>query len=270
MGFNQSAAWLKTIQKKLKKPAILFLDFDGTLVPIVREPNRAVLSATTRQLLRSLSQQIPIVIISGRSLNDIKSRIRLSGLTYIGNHGFEIRGRSLKFRIRNAIRWRRWIRRLSRELKTIFSDMPGIQVEDKGYSLSVHYRQAQRGERQRAARMFSRKMRPYEDQKQVRIYHGKAVWEVRPPIEWHKGHAVIWVLKQPVFRGRWPLYMGDDTTDQDAFRAIRNRGLGIMVGPSRKKGAAHYTIESPGKVHGFLRWFLEQVPVPKKRIAKSI
>lgn len=259
MGFPMTAPWLRSIQKKLKKPMALFLDFDGTLVPIVRHPDHASLNRSVRQLLRSLSRRVPVVIVSGRALVDLKSRVGLPGLICVGNHGLEMSGHALKYQMKDAIRWRRFIKKLCRELQEELGDIPGILIEDKGYTLSVHVRQAREAGKQKSERIFMARLRPLVQQGRVRISHGKAVWEVRPPINWHKGRAVRWISKQSGFRGRWPLYIGDDKTDQDAFRAIQNTGLGIMVGPPQKRGAAHYTIENPRKVHELLQWLLDQL-----------
>jgi trehalose-phosphatase len=270
MGFPNTAPWLRSLQKKLKKPMALFLDFDGTLVPIVQHPDHASLDHSVRRLLRFLSRHIPVVIVSGRALGDLKSRVALPGLICVGNHGLEMSGRALKYRMKNAIPWRRFINKLGRELKEELGEIPGVLIENKGYTLSVHYRKARKAGRRRSTRLFMARLGPLVQKGEIRISHGKAVWEVRPPIDWHKGRAVRWILKQSGFKGRWPLYIGDDKTDQDAFRAIQNTGLGMMVGSPKKRGAAHYTIENPRKVQEFLRWLLDQLSTNRPFVSPSI
>ena len=237
----------------------LFLDFDGTLAPIVRHPDQATLNVTDRNVLRSLSRQIPVVIVSGRRLVDVRSRVNIQGLCYAGNHGLEISGKGLHYRIKNAVSWRRWVERMYMDLHKDLGKIPGIQVENKGYTLSIHYRRAREKGRKMAERLFQGRLHPFVEKGQVRISHGKAVWEVRPPVDWDKGRAVKWILSQPSFQGRWPLYFGDDKTDQDAFRAIRSIGMGVWVGPQRNKGSAHFTVTSPRDVHRFLRWLLTRI-----------
>lgn len=233
-----------------------FLDFDGTLAPIAPRPEEAGLTSEMRRLLQRLSRRVPLVIISGRSLSDIRSRVGLPGLFYVGNHGLEIAGCGLRYRMENADPWRRTLKSLGDRLRKRLEGLPGIFIEDKGLTLSVHFRLAGRGIRRIAARRLAEGLRPLQRRRQVRIGRGKAVWEIRPPIDWDKGRAVSWLLRQARFRGRWPLYIGDDETDQDAFRAIRKIGIGIAVGPREKKGSAHHVVRSPREVGLFLNRLL--------------
>lgn len=251
---------IPSIQKKLNRPLALFLDFDGTLVPISPRPEQALLAPATRKLLRSLSRQLPVAIVSGRSLRDIKARVGLNGLTYAGNHGLEIVGRGFRFHLGNGVDWLRLLKKLTQQLQQDFKTLRGILIEDKGITLSVHYRLANKKTRQKAGRLLMRQVKPLKDHGRLRIGLGKAVWEIRPPQNWDKGRAVLWVLKQTQFHKRWPLYIGDDKTDQDAFRSIRNKGLGIAVGPPRLKGVAHYTVEDPREVNLFLERLLAYLP----------
>jgi trehalose-phosphatase len=234
-------------------PPALFLDFDGTLAPIAPRPDQAWLTTEMRRLLSRLSRRLPAAIVSGRSLSDIRFRVGLPGLVYVGNHGLEIEGCGLRYRMENAEDWRRQLRTLGDRLRESLGDLSGIFIEDKGYTLSVHYRLAGRAVRRKAARRFAEQMKPFELRHQVRVSRGMAVWEIRPPIDWDKGRAVAWILGRRRFRGCWPLYIGDDETDQDAFRAIRKIGLGIAVGPPARKGAAHFAVRGPREVGVFLR-----------------
>jgi trehalose 6-phosphate phosphatase len=235
----------------------LFLDFDGTLASIAPRPEQAGLTPDMRRLVRRLSVRVPVAIISGRSLPDIQSRVGLKGIVYAGNHGLEIGGPGLRYRMGNAVGWRRRLRALAARLRENLEVLPGIIVEDKEYTLSVHYRLARGKIRHKAARWMERNLMPIGRAGEIRIGRGKAVWEIRPPIDWDKGRAVAWLLRQARFRGRWPLYIGDDETDQDAFRTIRRIGLGIAVGPPEKKGAAHHAVRSPREVAVFLNRLLE-------------
>jgi trehalose-phosphatase len=146
---------------------------------------------------------------------------------------------------------------VTNQLRAELVTIPGIILENKGYTLSVHYRLANRIWRQKALQLLTQKLKPFKNQGLVLINQGKAVWEIKPAVEWDKGSAVVWVLKQPEFKGRWPLYIGDDKTDQDAFRTIRNCGIGVSVGPVREKGFAHYTIGNPEGVYRFLKKLLD-------------
>ncbi len=252
---KQSVA-LARIQTALKKPMALFLDFDGTLVPVAPKPGDAWLSFSVRDLLRSLSRKIPVVIVSGRRLQDLKGRVGLRQVTYVGNHGLEIVGSGFRYQMKGAAQWRRFLKGLVPQLQNALGELPGILLEDKDYTLSLHYRLARQGIRRKALRWLIRHLKPLEDKGLIKVGLGKAAWEIRPPVRWDKGHAVLWVLRQPAFRRRWPLYIGDDVTDEDAFRAIRGRGIGILVGSASKKGSAHYTLAGPSQVYEFLKWLL--------------
>ena len=258
--------WLNSIEKRLRKPVALFLDFDGTLASIVPRPDDAWLLPSTRDLLKLLSRRVPVAIVSGRSLRDLRSRIGLKGVTYVGNHGLEVAGQNLRFKMKDAAHWRAFLIKIGRQLDEDLGKIPGILLENKGYTLSVHYRLAGGQARQKARRLFAKRLQPYQVRNLVRLRRGKAVWEVRPPVLWDKGTAVRWVLKQPGFRGRWPLFIGDDETDKDVFRAIWNYGIGIFVGASQENGTAHYRLKDPIKVHGFLKWLLRQLMHREVRI----
>jgi len=243
----------------------LFLDFDGTLAPLAPRPDQAWLKSETRRLLTRISRRVPVAVLSGRSLSDIRFRVGIKGIVYAGNHGLEIDGEGLRYRMEGEEDWRRRLRSLGTRLRDGLKGLPGILIEDKGYTLSVHYRLAGGAVRRRAGRLLAGCLRPLRRRGQVRVGRGKAVWEIRPPIDWDKGSAVAWILRQPEFQGRWPLYIGDDETDQDAFRAIRKIGLGIAVGPPGKKGWARYAVRGPRDVGVFLRRLLTLLPVEAPR-----
>ena len=249
MSIQSSLTRIRSLQKKLNGPPALFLDYDGTLVPIARRPQDARLSTVIRGQLRNLARRTSVAIISGRSLSDVRSRVGLTGVAYAGNHGLEIAGRGFRYQIGGLVRWRRFLKRIRSGLKQDLAAIPGILIEDKGCTMSVHYRLVKPGSRRRAERLFINRMAPIRHQGLVRLSFGKAVWEIRPPLKWDKGSAVLWLLKQKSFHKRWPLYIGDDFTDQDAFRIIRGKGIGIAVGSPRDKGAAHETVKNPQEVH---------------------
>jgi trehalose-phosphatase len=258
-------AWFASLQRKLEKPLALFLDFDGTLVPIAPRPEDVRLGAPVRLVIRSLAERVPVVIISGRALGDLRGHVGLHGLTYVGNHGLEIDGPGFRYRMPRAISWRRFLTDLASRLQGDLAGLSGLFVEDKGYTLSVHYRLARKAMRQKAAQALTKRLKILESQGLIRMTGGKAVWEIRPPVEWDKGGAVDWILKQPGFQGRWPLYIGDDETDQDAFRRIRDDGVGIAVGPSHQKSAAHHTVDNPEGVWQLLKWLCDRLASVKPR-----
>lgn len=253
------AVWLAPLHGRLRKPPALFLDFDGTLAPIAPRPDTVRLDAEGRRLIRTLSRLAPVAIISGRAVKDLRARVGLTRLTYVGNHGLEIDGIGFRYRMKGARRWRRRLREILHRIRSRLDVIPGVLIEDKQVTASVHFRLVKGRARRTVARRFVACVKPYVERGRMRLRRGKAVWEIRPPVAWDKGRAVLWILNRPAFRGRWPMYIGDDDTDQDAFRRIRGRGVGISVGPGRARGAARYAIAGPAQVRRLLTWVAAQL-----------
>ena len=266
MSFSPPSSWLSSLKKRLKRPPALFLDFDGTLVPIAQRPGQAQLNPSVRRLVRFLSYRMPVVVISGRGLKDIKKKIGLDQIFYVGNHGLEMEGPSFHYKMKGATSWKKLVTLLAEKLEEELSGIAGIMIEDKEYSISIHYRLTPSQYRRKAARLFKNLIQPYLEAGRVRLTQGKSVWEVRPPIEWNKGTAVLFLLKRRQLKGRWPIYIGDDQTDQDAMRMIKKNGFGIAVGPSHKKGAGHTSLSYPDDVHRFLMWLVREVSTGATRL----
>ena len=233
---------------------ILFLDYDGTLTPIVKKPPLAVLSKARRTILKKIAKttHITIAIISGRMLSDLKRRVGISGIYYAGNHGFEIQGPKIKIVHPKARLAKPILREIKAELKKRLKDIKGIIVEDKILTLSLHYRMARPKNFRRIKKIFSEIVRPYQRTEKIRVTRGKKVLEIRPDIEWNKGRAVLWLLKK-LGKGSkvLPIYIGDDRTDEDAFLALKNLGLTIRVGKSKKTHAQH-CVKNVNEVYMFL------------------
>lgn len=213
-------------------PILLFLDYDGTLTPIVKRPELARPRSSTKKLLERLSKRVNLCIISGRSLSDIKNMVKIPGVIYAGNHGMEIDCYGEIFIHPAARRFRKKLNRIKKVLKNYLGDIPGILIEDKGLTLSVHYRNVERKYMERIKKVFRR---PFG----ARITYGKKVFEVSPPVQWNKGMAarkIIQLSRQKVL----PIYIGDDVTDEDAFEELRNRGITIFVGRPKKSYAEYF------------------------------
>lgn len=238
---------------------LLFFDYDGTLTPIVSRPELAVLSPEVRDLLRGLAQKptLSVGIISGRSLAEIKSMVAVDGIYYAGNHGLEIDGPGLKYVSREAETARALIKDLAGKLAAALGDIAGIIVEDKGLSLSVHYRLVKEGEEKAVADIFKSITGTLRDEGKIRITTGKKVFEVRPPIDWNKGKAVAKIaaeMKNALNLGQaLTVYLGDDNTDEDVFKILRlPEGWSIYVGSENTPSAAAYYLDSPSQVAEFL------------------
>lgn len=246
---RQLAPWLR------QRPRLaLFLDYDGTLTPIVRHPDLAQLSEEARDAVRQAAHapELDVCIVSGRGLDDVRDKVGVPGLTYIGNHGFEIEGPGLSHRPAGLEQYSESVERAAAALALL--DVPGAVVERKGPTVSYHVRGTPEGQRRDAERHAADVIR----RQGLRPTRGKLVVEGRPPITWGKGHAVLHVLTQR-YGSEWPgrvraLYLGDDTTDEDAFRSLRGIGRSIFIGsaPARDHGA-DFGLPNPVTVIQLLR-----------------
>jgi len=250
--------WDNMAQALAGKNIILFLDYDGTLAPIADSPWKAVLSEENKELLEwlVLIPRYQVVIISGRTLVDIKQTVGINGVVYIGNHGWEIEGSSMHFESLISLEVSSVMEKIKYELITELSNVQGAFVEDKGITFTVHYRMVARDKEIIVRRIFEQICRPYQRQNMVKIHEGKKAFELRPPVEWDKGKAALWVLKkQEILRGRGnvlPVYVGDDKTDEDAFEALKDKGITIFVGTSQFS-SAQYCLAGPQEVTELLK-----------------
>ncbi len=255
---NLLESWDRIVQAWADKNILLLLDYDGTLTPIAPSPSQAVLSMENKELIGHLVK-IPlfqVVIISGRALADIKKMVGIEGVLYIGNHGWEIEGSSMHFESLVPVQIASIMAKIKYELVTQLSDIQGVFVEDKGVTFSVHYRLVKQDKEFLVKRIFDHICMPYRRQNEIKVHVGKKVLEIKPPVEWDKGKAALWLLrKQEILKGKGnvlPVYIGDDTTDEDAFAALKNRGITAFVGTPRFS-AAQYCLEGPQEVTELLK-----------------
>jgi trehalose 6-phosphate phosphatase len=206
---------------------LVVFDYDGTLAPIAPTPGKARMRASTRRLLKRAATIYPCVVISGRALADVSRRLAGVPLwTVAGNHGVEPWGAAGSY----AARVRRWTDILGRRLAA----RSGVVVENKRYSLAVHYRNA--GNRRRARQAIEDAI---ADIRGARIVGGKAAVNLVPRGAPHKGIALERARR--LLACDTAVYVGDDDTDEDAFRAAPStRLLSIRVGRARRTRAGHY------------------------------
>jgi len=234
---------------------VIFLDYDGTLTPIVRRPEDAVLCEEARRVIREISQDIPVAIISGRGLKDVRKRVNVDRLYYAGSHGFEIVGPGGS-RISHEFgsEFVPVLDEAEEQLKKELDAIKGSRLERKKYSIAIHYREVEEKDTEKVADAVEKVRNSFS---KLRKSHGKKVFELQPDLDWDKGKAVRWLLENAVDLGgreAMPIYIGDDVTDEDAFRELWEDGIGIVVddGVSRKTGA-RYCLEDPDEVHRFLK-----------------
>jgi len=228
---------LETLAEAPDRAAIL-LDVDGTLAPIVQRPDAAAVpEEARREVGRLVGRYALVACISGRTGEDARRLVGVDGVRYVGSHGLELAP--------EANRWRDEIHRFASGV-----DWP---VEDKGLTVSFHYREAEDeeaaleeleevAERARAAGLVPR--------------FGRKVLEIRPPVDADKGTAVTQLLGEAGLRRA--LYAGDDTTDIDAFRALDGLEVAIRVAvssdeaPSELVESADIVVDSPAELLGLL------------------
>ncbi|SDL33696.1 trehalose 6-phosphatase [Salinimicrobium catena] len=233
---------------------LLFLDFDGTLSPIVEHHEDAEISDEMRELVEDLAEKYPVAVVSGRGLADVKKRVGLPELFYAGSHGFEISGpKGFARDHEEAVKVMPVFNELQPILKEKLEHLPGVDFERKKFTLAVHYRQVL-PEREREVHEIVEAV--LKDHPQVIGAGGKKVIEIRPAIDWHKGKAVEF-LKKEINKGKdtFSVYVGDDVTDEDAFKFVAN-GLGILVGDHGRDTYADYHLEDLEQVKQFFKRLL--------------
>ncbi|MFZ0614096.1 MAG: trehalose-phosphatase [Desulfobacterales bacterium] len=242
-----------------KKMAV-FLDYDGTLTPIVERPEQAILSASMRDILKALAKRCVVAIVSGRGLQDVRERVALDSLYYAGSHGFEIDGPG-DDRIQNEMGTKTLpaLDKAETDLRRRLTGVPGAQVERKRFSVAVHYRRVAAGRIQAVERIVDEVLK---FSRGLRRGHGKKVFELQPDLDWNKGQAVLWLMRRLGLtpdKAR-PIYIGDDVTDEDAFCVLQGTGAGIVVhGGEERQTCAGYELVDPGEVQRFLQKLVEVV-----------
>uniref|UniRef100_A0A7N0U168 Trehalose 6-phosphate phosphatase n=1 Tax=Kalanchoe fedtschenkoi TaxID=63787 RepID=A0A7N0U168_KALFE len=261
-----SAAKTKTI--------VMFLDYDGTLSPIVDDPDRAFMSDGMRSAVKSVAKYFPTAIISGRSRDQVYKLVGLTELYYAGSHGMDIMGPVRFDESDNHLNYhsstdkkgkefnlfqpaKEFIPMIDEVFKTLVKNTKGIKgakVENHKFCASVHYRNVDRKNWPVVGQCVHDLLEKYP---RLRLTHGRKVLEVRPVIDWDKGRAVQHLLDSLGLSGRddvLPIYIGDDRTDEDAFKVLRegNQGFGILVSPFPKETQAFYSLRDPAEVMEFL------------------
>jgi len=236
---------------------LVLLDFDGTLAPIADRPDAVALPDATGDVLADLrdARGVRVGVVSGRGLADLRDLVDVEGVAYAGNHGLELRVDG-ETRYPVGSDFRATIERVVADVDARLADVDGAFVEDKGVTASVHYRLAP----DEAVPAVERAVRTAAaDADDVRVTTGKAVLELRPDVDWDKGRATRWLYDRLVPDGEsWSVtYVGDDRTDEDAFRALPDAGFGVAVGRDAET-AADYHVPDTDAVREALRWLADR------------
>jgi trehalose-phosphatase len=249
----------KNIQARIQQAQnlFLFLDYDGTLTPIVSRPELALCPPEIKRHLEKL-RDLPgvyLTVISGRSLEDVRGKVGVSGITYVGNHGLEMEnpaGRHKKILV--PVR-KRELKRITQNLQSTLKEIPGVFFEEKGPILAVHYRNVPRKFLTQVPRAVETEVHQWRNR--WKTASGKMVLEIRPKVKFHKGEAVREILNIFPSRGLLPFYLGDDRTDEDAFHTLKGKGISVFVGPGGLPSEADFFLHHPGEVQEFLFRCLE-------------
>ena len=228
----------------------MLLDYDGTLTPIVNQPDMAVLPTDTRKSLLELRhrEKYIIGIISARSLEDIINRVGIDDLMYGGNHGLEMRGPGLNFVHPEATQLTGSVNEAYERLQQGVADMAGVLIEHKGLTLTVHYRSTPDGLVHEVKESVAAVVGPFIESGSLIIAPGKKALEIRPDVAWDKGKAIS-RLQEAFPEAPLTVFFGDDLADEAGFTAVQDSGgLGIFVGPAREPTVALYQVDSPREV----------------------
>jgi trehalose 6-phosphate phosphatase len=209
-----------------RRPAV-FLDYDGTLTPIVDDPAHAQLPAATRATIELLAARTPLAIMSGRDLEDVRDLVAIEGIWYAGSHGFDIFDPAGR-RIERAREYLPSLAAAEAELRDALAHVDGARVERKRFAIAIHDRGASEASQQRISDTVGSTAARHP---RLRVTGGKRIHELRPDLDWDKGKALLWLIDELDLTHDecLPLYIGDDETDEDAFMALEDLGLGFVV-----------------------------------------
>ncbi|XP_074375499.1 putative trehalose-phosphate phosphatase D [Apium graveolens] len=250
------------------KQIVVFLDYDGTLSPIVEDPEKAFMTTEMREAVRDVAKYFPTAIVSGRCRAKVHNFVKLSELFYAGSHGMDIKGPANSDNHKNGNQGilfqpaKEFVPMMNNVYKILLERtkiIPGAKVENNKFCLSVHFRRVDEKLWVDLAEKVKSVLKEYP---KLRLTQGRKVLEIRPTIKWDKGKALEFLLESLGYGNSddvLPVYIGDDRTDEDAFKVLhkRGQGLGILVSKFPKETAASYSLEEPLQVMQFLQRLVE-------------
>lgn len=238
---------------KGNRQLIVCLDYDGTMSPIVSDPDAAVLPEENRKIINQLSKITSVVAISGRDLQDLKSKIEIDSIIYAGSHGFDITGPdNLKMVHECEKDITPALDDAEKKLNEVLNNIKGVKIERKKFAIAVHYRNVEEDEL--VGSVIHKVQKIADSQKILKTGGGKKIMELKPDIEWNKGYALTWLQNKM----NWNLekyfiiFIGDDLTDEDGFKSVKDDGIGILVGSHGEESAATFALKDTKEVTAFL------------------
>jgi trehalose-phosphatase len=245
------------------QPPFLFFDYDGTLTPIVSDPDKARLPNGTREVLLRLAQQTHVGILTGRDLEEIRKQVAIESITYAGSYGFEYCGPGgLRWSHHDAEGALASLDQIESSLRQELKPIEGVRLERKRFSLAVHFLAVPAEAVKAVDPIVAHSVSLYPD---LRVLPGKKVLELLPNLPWDKGNALRALQEQLRSSGSkaQSCYLGDDLTDEPAFKVVAEQdGLGIRVGgdSEQRPTAAHFSLQDPDEVREFLEKLSEMLP----------
>jgi trehalose-phosphatase len=244
----------ENIQDRIQKAQnlFLFLDYDGTLTPIAPRPDMALCPFQVKRRLEAL-RDLPgvyLAIISGRSLEDVREKVGVSGIIYVGSHGLELENPAGRHKKILTPARKKELNRITQNLRNSLKEIPGILFEEKGPILSVHYRNVPNEFSTQVCKLVEVELQQRRDR--WKMASGKMVLEIQPNVDFHKGKAVREILRIFPSAALLPIYLGDDETDEDAFRVVKRQGVSVYVGPGTFPSTADFFLQNPDEVQEFL------------------
>jgi trehalose-phosphatase len=242
-------------RRRADRHLVVLCDFDGTLCEFHPDPGAVWLPDPVRAALEQIAARpdATIGLVSGRRLRDVRDRAKLTcPAFYAGVHGLEIEGPNARFVHPAFTKFGAFIHDIRALLSGELAGLPGVFVEDKDVSIVAHFRGAEPAVQARVPGIVDRVIAPHVEAGHVRVMDGACAREVLPAIDWDKGSAVDWICECVERRhgSAWPLYIGDDVTDEDAFSVVRHRGLAVAV--SDRVSGADFHIDGPAAVESLL------------------
>jgi len=237
--------------------AAFFLDYDGTLTPIVEDYRKADLSEEMRLTLSNLAKQFPVAIISGRDLEDLRSRVRIDAAYYAGSHGFDLAGPGgWHERLGKGEAFLSALDEAEGQLREKLAGIEGHAIERKTFAIAVHYRRVADADVPHMETIVDEVIGGLD---RLRKGHGKKVFQVQPDTDWDKGHAVRWLMERLDLRPprNLPVYIGDDITDEDAFQALAGAGINIVVRDGGRNTSADFALADASDVRRFLEFLMQ-------------
>jgi trehalose 6-phosphate phosphatase len=238
-----------------RRPAV-FLDYDGVLSPIVERPEDAVITPEMRDVVAALATRCPVCVVSGRDRPVVQRLMGLDNLVVAGSHGFDIWHPDRGTLVHDAASgYEELITEITERIDAGVGGLDGVEVEPKRASVAVHYRRADGSAREQVTALVDRLLA--ERPEELKVTPGKMVYEVQPKLDWHKGAAVRYLLDTLELAGDdvVPVYIGDDVTDEDAFRALAGTGVAVYVGDQdelERGTAADFVLDDVNQVRELL------------------